>query len=182
MKASLETIFSDEHLLDYGRACVDVSLDIGSRDIDTLLIPSRGAFPIFLGAVSALKYIGREYEEYEIWRNRLNPIISINGELNDYVPKPNIPQEEHINILFCPFTADLNIIGRSVDNTEMTRLVRDYWSKVTASFFLPPVERKHDAYFKSFSDVVLGFIVELALPEITVSIKSIFLFICGKER
>lgn len=158
MKKSLELIFSEENLLDYGRACLDVALDLSGRDLDTLLIPSRGAFPIFLGAISAIKFLKKDYKDFEDLYNKLNPIINVNGWLQEYLQGNKKNRDYPINILFSPFTADLNILDKRVDNIEMTELVRNYWSKVTKSFFLSPEERKKNPYFKSFADIILRFI------------------------
>ena len=157
MKKSLDNIFSEDNLLDYGRACLDVAIALSGRDIGALLIPSRGAFPIFLGAISALKYLGREHEDFKETYQRLNPVIPVNGWLDRDLPQKDREKDlSNLNILFAPFTADLNI--PQVDNLEMIRLVRDYWSKVTSSFFLPVDERGRDPHFRSFTNVILEFI------------------------
>lgn len=158
MKKSLELIFSEENLLDYGRACLDVAINLSGRNLDTLLIPSRGAFPIFLGAISAIKFLKDDWEDFKDLYNRLNPIIPINGWLGQYLKENPENKEYPFNILFTPFTADLNILDKRIDNTKMTELVRDYWSKVTSSFFLSKEERKENPYFKSFSNIILKFI------------------------
>lgn len=156
---SLDLIFSEENLLDYGRACVDAALDLSGRDIETLLIPSRGAFPIFLGVISALKYLGKEYDDPKETYQRLKPIIPVNGWLDKYLSKEDRRDDlPPLNILFTPFTADLKIEQEGIDNLEIIRGVREYWSKVTASFFLAPEKRKKDPYFKSFIEVVLKYV------------------------
>ena len=159
MKESLERIFSEENLLDYGRACVDVALDLSGRNIDTLLIPSRGAFPIFLGVVCALRSIGKEYDDVNDAYRRLNPIIPVNGWLEKYLRAEDRNYElPSMNILFTPFTADLKISEGGIDSLEVIRGVRDYWAKVTRAFFMSPEERKEDPYFRSFTEVVLKYI------------------------
>ncbi len=158
MGKSLENIFSEDNLLDYGKACLEVALGLSGRSYDTLVIPSRGAFPIFLGAISAMRYLCRDHEDFGEDLMRLNPYIKVNGWLDRYLPRGKQKQKElpRINILFVPFTADLHI--EDVDNTKVTEMVRDYWARVTSSFLLESEERKEDPYFKTFSDVLLNFI------------------------
>ncbi|MEK6914462.1 MAG: hypothetical protein AABW83_02315 [Nanoarchaeota archaeon] len=157
MKKSLELIFSEENLLDYGRACLEVALDLSGRDFDTLLIPSRGAFPIFLGAISAIKFLKEDYGDFKDLYNKLNPVIDVNGILEEYLKGSKKDKEHPINILFSPFTADLNIRDKNVDNTKMTEFVRDYWAKVTAAFFSQNDKRMENHYFRSFTDIILRF-------------------------
>jgi hypothetical protein len=59
--------------------------------------------------------------------------------------------------LVIPFTADLNVsrFDPRMDNSEFTRKTREYWARVTRSFFKDPSERSRDPYFKSFVDVIL---------------------------
>lgn len=166
MKYTLERIFSEENLLSYGKACTDVAYNLSIRHFDTLLIPSRGAFPIFLGAIKALNYLSEIFDDHgeidgfkDIY-HRLSPTIPVNGWLNKYLPKENRVKEDErrINILLAPFTADLNLKNGKINELDIIKQVRGYWSNVTRSFFLSKEERRENIYFKSYVDTILRFI------------------------
>ena len=67
----LQDIFSEENILKYSEACLELGLSIPRvwkrRNLDTLVIPSRGAVPFFLGTCYGLNKLitfGGEHEEF----------------------------------------------------------------------------------------------------------------------
>ncbi len=160
----LEKIFSKENLKKYSKACLDLAVEIPDsrknwkhRNFDTLIIPSRGAFPFFLGMVyslNKLKKFGGVHEEFYQnlgAQNMINSLLPKNLELKGGV------NGKGIRTLLIPFTADLNIskIFPDKDNDELIYKTRRYWANVTKSFYLKPSEREKDPYFKSFMDLIL---------------------------
>ena len=55
----IEDIFSQENMLSYSKTCLDLAIalpeELHLREADTLVLPSRGAVPIFLGFLHGLK-------------------------------------------------------------------------------------------------------------------------------
>ena len=110
---TLEEIFNEETMLAYSNACLDLAIDIPEKrkkhGFDTLVIPSRGAVPFFLGMVHALenlKNYGDEYEDFH--RNlgvqpMLTPLLPENSTISNSV------RGKKYRVLLVPFTADLNI-------------------------------------------------------------------------
>jgi len=161
-KMTLEDKFSEEHMLAYSEACVNLATDLTDVkkkkfSFDTLVIPSRGAVPFFLGMAYAMKKLiplGDDFKEtYES--------IAIQPMLEPLMPKDSgISTNIHkkpLRILMIPFTADLNIpkFDSEQSNEEYTEKTRDYWARVTAAFFREPSLRMKNPYFKTFTEIVL---------------------------
>ncbi|MFH1311323.1 MAG: hypothetical protein ABIH65_02870 [Nanoarchaeota archaeon] len=165
MVCYLENIFSEENIESYSRACLELATDVpeyrnkeDSRKFNTLVIPSRGAVPFFLGMV----YSMNKFKDYggaqESFYNSLcipNIISSLLSEEIKYFNKPN---KESINVLLIPFTADLNLskFDKTLTDEEFVPKTRKYWSNVTRSFFKESSERVKDPYFISFADCILS--------------------------
>ncbi len=163
----LENIFSQENIQKYSDACIDLALSMAdvknnSFNFDTLVIPSRGAFPFFLGMTYALDKMQGMGEEISSFYKKL----SIQPMLKPLMPKNCRLSTEHVdggvNVLLIPFTADLSIKDRN-DSTEVddkrttlyTGKTREYWARVTAAFFKDTSERMVDPYFRVFNEIVL---------------------------
>ena len=65
--SSLEEIFSTENILAYSGVCLDLAVEIPEtrslpgKDFDTLVIPSRGAVPFFLGMAYGLNKLSENF-------------------------------------------------------------------------------------------------------------------------
>jgi len=151
---TLDQIFSSENIKDYSRACVDIALDLPQKDFDCLLLPSRGAFPFFVGVVHALSRLARDHTDYA----RFNKTLELPRTVKSYVSEKEFggPNSER-KVLLIPFTADLNVSGiiDGVDESSLIDLTRDYWAHVTTSFLRDPTERKKDLRFNFFTEIIL---------------------------
>lgn len=147
-------IFSSDHLLEYCKSCVDIAVHIPERDFDGILIPSRGAFPFFIGIAEALSKLGKDYEDIRDFNKSLNmPKV-----VKDYLTGDGFSLGEGSkNVLLVPFTADLNLerIVKDVDESSFIDFTRKYWARVTSNFLLPPEQRKQDPNFVFFTDFIL---------------------------
>ncbi|MCK4521245.1 MAG: hypothetical protein KAU20_01635 [Nanoarchaeota archaeon] len=154
---SIEDIFSEENLREYGGTCINIAMNIDEREesIDTLLIPSRGAVPIFLGVLYSLNRMDYAADLYK--KIRVQKMIGTLSHIKGIDPN----EKDVINVLLFPFTADLNMdkyskrMGVKADNDEFTNKTRDYWAHVTSALFLGKKERKKDPYFDSFINLIL---------------------------
>lgn len=161
----LESIFSKANLMNYAKACVGLAMDIPEifekEKLDTLVIPSRGAVPFFLGMNYGIEQISNSElasEEVDNFYQNLGVQDSLLPLLpeNSGIKKGSL-EDKAYRVLLAPFTADLNLnkFDENEDTDEYILKTRQYWANVTASMFLPREERKKDPYFKSFADVVL---------------------------
>ncbi len=158
---SLEDVFSEENMVAYSKVCMDLAVSMPEvqkkSDFDTILVPSRGAVPIFLGMVYALEKIssigGEQKEFYE--NLGIQKLISPLLPENSSAARSN--EGKSIRSLFLPFTADLNLSKFKPNSDEdfYTLNTRQYWANVTKSFFKSPDVRAKDPYFKSFADGIL---------------------------
>jgi len=152
----LEHIFSESNMIEYAGACLDLATEIPEqKGFDTLLIPSRGAVPFFLGMVYALKKFDwsenhREFREELGVHSLIEPLLPKDCGLKVGASKGKI------KTLLIPFTADLNIKGKNErEMIEITRETRYYWSRVATSFMKESGLRERDPYFASFVDGIL---------------------------
>ena len=160
-RMTMDDIFSERNMMAYAGACIDLAVSIPERQkitgFDTLIIPSRGALPFFLGVAHALEDLSLFGSEQKNFRDNLGvqpvlaPLLPEDSQIS-----PNVDGKK-IRVLLAPFTADLNIekFDPTTNNTDYTTRTRDYWAKVTAAFFQPPQSRREDPYFRSFVDTVL---------------------------
>jgi hypothetical protein len=159
---SLEIIFSQANMQAYSGACYKMATkmaDIRKKDFpfDTLVIPSRGAFPFFLGMTHAFRKLQNVddnikaiYQSMAI-QPMLEPLMPADSGISSDIHKKDL------RVLLIPFTADLNIpkFDSEESNEEYTEKTRDYWARVTHSFFKEPSMRVHNPYFKTFTDIIL---------------------------
>ncbi len=160
----LEEIFSKENILRYSETCLDLAVDIPevrtrkhSRDFETLVIPSRGAVPLFLGMVYSLDKISKSFGgEHESFYNNLGVQRTVSSLLPENIRIDEVNDKE-LRVLVIPFTADLNVskFDPNLDNEEFMFKTRKYWTNVTRSFLLPSKERLKDPYFASFTELIL---------------------------
>ncbi len=157
----IDKIFSEENLLAYAGACLDLAVAVPEKrktsKFDTLVIPSRGALPFFLGTIYSLNDLGKISQDHADFSDNL----AVQSALIPLMPEePRISddfQGKGVKVLLAPFTADLNVerFDGTQDNTEYTTKTREYWANFTAALFKPTNERFNDPYFRSFTDVVL---------------------------
>ncbi len=157
--SSIDNIFSEEHLLKYAGVCLDLALEIPETKagFDTLMIPSRGAVPFFLGMVYALSKLGKISSDHESFYYSL----SVQPMLADLLPENSTikrsVERKGVRVLLAPFTADLNIekFDGKENSEEYSHKTRDYWARFTSSFFERPFFRQRNPYFRIFTDVIL---------------------------
>jgi len=159
---TLEETFSKKNMIAYSDACTNLALDFADTrakkaPIDTLVIPSRGAFPFFLGMTHAL----RKFREFDEGVKKTYRDMAIQPILEPLMPRDaEISSDIHskgLRVLLIPFTADLNIpkFDSDASNEEYTEKTREYWARVTHAFFKEPGVRRRNPYFKVFTDIIL---------------------------
>ncbi len=161
--STIDEIFSEENMLRYADACIDLAVDLpqfkndSQEAFDTLIIPSRGAVPFFLGMVYALEPLKEVSPECDDFLKNLGVQEMLAPLLPDNSSVSRTAEDKNVRVLLAPFTADLNIerYDNKESNDDYTQRTRDYWARVTASLFKPLEERANDPYFSSFVDVVL---------------------------
>jgi hypothetical protein len=160
-KMGLETTFSDAKILAYSKACIDLAESVyklreADKDFNTLIIPSRGAVPFFLGLVHTLSKKAEKCKEHRRFyhdigvHDILAPLIEVAHDIG------RKPQGKKLRVLMAPFTADLNVqsIYPGESNDEYTKKTREYWANVIASFYKPQSERRCDPYLNSFLEIL----------------------------
>ncbi len=160
---TIEDSFSEDNVLAYSFSCLHLAENVPEKmstdNIDTLVIPSRGAVPFFLGMAHALPAVAEISKEHAQFYSRLDihsmlrPLLPSGFE--ERASKSSIKKD--IKVLLVPFTADLNVekYDKLQNNDEYTKDTRNYWAKVTSAFFKEPADRRADPYFRSFTDVIL---------------------------
>ena len=160
----LENIFSKENIISYSNVCMDLAIELPesknlkkSRKFDTLVIPSRGAFPFFLGMVYSLDKLSSFGGDQKDFYENLGAPEMISSLLPENLEFKRKTNKKNIRTLLIPFTADLNMpkFDPNLDNDEFIFKTRRYWAGVTSSFFKDKWERKKNPYFSSFVDIVL---------------------------
>jgi len=158
----VDEAFSEDNLLSYSGACLSLAIDVPEKvvrkSLDTLVIPSRGAVPFFLGMTYALdKLRGPMGAEYADFYDNLGVQPMLTPLLPENSRVANSVNGRKYKVLMIPFTADLNLekFDENEDAAEYTSKTRNYWANVTAAFFKGRNERKRDPYFRTFADVVL---------------------------
>ena len=158
---TLENIFSEKNLLEYSNACLELAVVVPetrkNEGFDTLVIPSRGAVPFFLGMCYSLNKIKSFGGDHELFYNDLG----VQNIIASLLPEQSCISEDiensKVKVIVVPFTADLNIskFEDTEGNEEYTFETRKYWANVTSSFFKEQRERKKDPYFISFTNIIL---------------------------
>lgn len=155
---SLRTELSNENVLNYADACIDLALDIPEKNLDTLIIPSRGAVPIFLGMIEALNCFAQEDSRHKKFLDnlRIGKLVkkylpqTIGKSIDDYfLERPH----EVVDVLFLPLTADLNMEKYSKDaNSDFyADNMRKFWPKVISALSKGQKERRKDPFLNFIS-------------------------------
>ncbi len=160
---TLDKIFSEDNLLSYSRVCLSLAEDIPEyknmmgRDFDTFVIPSRGAFPFFVGMMYGLDKLRELGGSHEDFYSRLAVPKMLDSLLPKGISERERSKKYPIHVLPIPFTADLNVekYDPLMDNSKITLKTRQYWSHVTNAFFKKPRQRLKDPYFRSFTNFIL---------------------------
>lgn len=152
---ALEDEFSKENIESYAEACINLAMDMPNHKFDTLLIPSRGAVPVFLGTLYALKYLGECDEPCKAFADRLTAPYIIRKAVIPGKERQDAKGEK-IGVIPFPFTADLNLsrYKPTASNDTFKAFTRQYHSKVLRSFLKEPEERVEDPYFKIFTKLL----------------------------
>ncbi len=158
---NLEAAFSESKMLSYAGACNQMAMElpeIKSREkFDTLIIPSRGAVPFFLGGVHALRHLGGISSEHKSFYDGLEIYQTLESLLPPSYARFGDEPKDKTNVLLVPFTADLNVerYDSTQSNDEYTEKTRQYWARFTAALFKEGNARLNDSHFRSFVDIVL---------------------------
>ena len=161
---TLEREFSFENLKAYAQACENIGIRIAEileedKEGIAILLPSRGAIPVFMGAcfsLGQLKMLGKI---------DLPPLTCFNY-LREKLDKAEKNEESKTPVLIFPFTADVNfdnlVAGSEkqleIDEIEIIDNMRRFGARAVLEFFKTPEERKGLEYrlFLTFLEVVEG--------------------------
>ncbi len=159
---SLDEVFSEQNMFAYSQACVNLAIDLAETRykkgyFNTLVIPSRGSLPFFLGTLYAMdKLRGISSEAARFSEN-----VAVQPILTPLLPETIYPNtnlhDAETRVLLIPFTADLNVkkFDPTLNNDEFVKKTRQYWAGVTASLFKDSRGRSYDPFFRSFTDIIL---------------------------
>lgn len=105
MNEKLESLLTPSHILSYSQACIDVAsklIDLKAENYKRVIVPSRGAYPFYSKAITALHimFTGQEVFEISSW-------------FNDWL---------------LPFTSDLGDAQVDVSSAQ----IRKFWAKIVA--------------------------------------------------
>ncbi len=106
MNEHLKELITADNVLSYSNACIQVCetlLELKDEDYKRLIIPSRGAYPFFNGALTSLYFLTD------------SPVERMNFNL-------------HFDLWLLPYTSDW---GQADINTD-SKSVRKFWSKILA--------------------------------------------------
>jgi len=139
------TLYNIHTYESFGKACGEIILNIFNlkeKGYDTLILPSRGSFPVWRIGVELIEKYGKDK-----YQDHLSEISC----LNDYsktLLKWNIPIEEgKFRIVLVPFTADyavnrdLDPEGAKKDYNKIVEGIRKYYCDFTSSLFREPKKR-----------------------------------------
>ena len=159
--------FSLENMRGYSEMCTQVAWRIAEKIHDSegkdiaLLLPSRGAIPIFVGAMLAFAN-EPSLKEFKLGNVFELPLLSC----FDYVRKEigEIPTEGKVRVLIFPFTADIDLTGLGFDSRikrmsdEVLASMRRFGARAITEFFKPLGERTRSELktFLSFLETVEG--------------------------
>jgi len=160
---AIEDEFSDENVRGYVKACFDIAESLVERskknNFNTLLIPSRGAVPFFIGSMYVLQCLSNDYEDHHELLGRIN----IPKLIREYVlPADVVPvvesDKKKVNILLCPFTADINMqpfaqdagLEEKISVDEFVNDSRRYWTKVVHALAEGKKGRAKDPYLQFY--------------------------------
>ncbi len=157
MTTALPYELTPEVLRSYARGCLRVSDELMEHAVerDSLIVPSRGAYPILQGVIDALSYRSYYEDEAEDLLRSLDvpPFLKLKfGHV-----KPSEKRKD-LRIIPYPATADVSPRERDLERYEKTinevvNEIRDYSSKVISTFYSSQSERKEDPHFSLLSFV-----------------------------
>lgn len=160
--ASLEKEFSLENFEGYGQMCDRVAWEMAEAIMKkegriTILLPSRGALPIFLGAMLALKR-DRDLREFNLAQRIELPPLSCFDYVREKVAVDS-QKGEGIEVLIFPFTSDINLRGLVESEQKEGEIVDDMrrFGARAVTGFLSPVEKRENfelELFLAFLEVV----------------------------
>jgi len=150
---SLKTELSDENVYSYADSCINLAVDMPAKKVDTIIIPSRGAVPVFLGMIEALNLFAKDDANSKKFLDNLR----IGKLVKKYLPHTiglSIDNylldwgHEHVDVLFLPFTADLNMeeYSKSANSDYYANNMRRFWPKVISALSKGQKERVKDPY------------------------------------
>lgn len=162
--ANIERDFSEENFKEYVSACRRVGeritefvLDNDQRKI-AIVLPSRGAIPIFIGAEIALMK-DPELKDYDIGKLIEIPELSCFDRLRPDGKDAGI-DDFLVKTLVLPFTADVKMEGlvRPEEEIKVVNNMRQFMSRVTVEFFRDPSQResKEFSLYLQFLEIVEG--------------------------
>lgn len=158
----IEREFSYENMSAYGQMCTEVAWELTQAIDDkrgeiTILLPSRGALPIFMGAMLALERNETLRQTEIAQRINLPPLACFNYARERIERHSQL--DKGIDVLIFPFTADVNLDGKVESEKDAREVVDDmrcFGARAVADFFNPPEQR--DSFelklFLTFLDVV----------------------------
>jgi len=159
--ANIERGFSEENFEEYVKACRKVGERIAEFVLDNnpekiaIVLPSRGAIPIFIGAEIALMK-DPDLKDYDIDKFIEIPELSCFDRLRLDAEINNFP----VKTLVLPFTADVKMKGlvRPEEETRVVDNMRQFMSRVTREFFRDPSQResKEFSLYLRFLEIVEG--------------------------
>lgn len=106
MNEHLKELITPENILSYSNACFkvcEILLELKDEDYKRLIIPSRGAYPFYNGALTSINFL-----------------TNSSSERMDF--------HLHFNLWLLPYTSDW---GQADINTD-SKSVRKFWSKILA--------------------------------------------------
>jgi len=145
---NIERDFSKENFEGYVSACKRVGERIAEFVLDNdqskiaIVLPSRGAIPIFIGAEIALME-DSELKNYDIGKLIEIPELSCFDRLRPD-DKDAETDDFPVKTLVLPFTADVKMKGlvRPEEETKVVDNMRQFMSRVTIEFFRDPSQRE----------------------------------------
>lgn len=154
--------FSSENLRAYGEACLTVGMNLAEllenpRGKTVILLPSRGAIPIFDGALLALNEIG-------LAKKIILPPLSCFEYVRNKIYQEDSEQEKtgknSVDVLIFPLTADINVSGLVKEEQERDFIdgMRRFGARVVLDFFKSPNRRRSREFnlFLAFLRAVEG--------------------------
>ena len=104
MNEFLKNLITPENILSYSSACIEVCetlMDLKDDDFKRLIIPSRGAYPFYKGALNSYGVLTKKgIERHKFW--------------------------SHFDLLLLPYTADWGQANIETDSNS----IRKFWSKI----------------------------------------------------
>jgi len=155
----LEREFSFENLRAYARACEDIGIELAeileeNKGKTPILLPSRGAIPVFIGACFSLEELGM-LDKIDL------PPLTCFDYLREKAGRAEQIQGSRAPVLIFPFTADVNLDNLVADSDEQLEIIgnmRRFGARAVLEFFKPPKKRNGLEYqlFLTFLEVVEG--------------------------